>query len=77
LPRLLEAHARGSRILIVEPIARRIAAWWGSWERAFTDAGGAANEWRFDPFVLPERQRQLGRAAGLDPRELTARSLCL
>ena len=27
------------------------------------------------PIDLPERQRQLGRAAGLDPRELTARSL--
>ena len=76
LPRLIDAHERGSRILIVEPIARRIAAWWPRWESAFTAAGGRANEWRFST-PLPERQRQLGRAAGLDPRELTARTLQL
>ncbi len=76
LPRLIDAHARGSRILIVEPIARRIAAWWPRWESAFMAAGGRADEWRFRT-PLPERQRQLGRAAGLDPRELTARTLQL
>jgi hypothetical protein len=76
LPRLLEAHARGARVLVVEPIAKRMAGWWSSWERAFTSAGGDAHEWRFAA-QLPERQRQLGRAAGLDPRELTARSLRL
>ena len=76
LPRLIEAHHQGSRVLIVEPIARRMAGWWTGWERAFAAAGGSANEWRFAT-PLPERQRQLGRAAGLDPRELTARSLLL
>ena len=74
--RLLDAHARGSRILIVEPIARRLTTWWPQWEEAFLAAGGRADEWRF-PAALPDRQRQLGRAAGLDPRELTARSLLL
>ncbi len=76
LPRLIDAHHQGARILIVEPIARRMAGWWTGWERAFAAAGGAAAEWRFAT-PLPERQRQLGRAAGLDPRELTARSLLL
>ncbi len=76
LPRLIEAHARGARVLIVEPIARRIAAWWEHWARAFTEAGGSASEWRFKA-PLPTRQRDLGKAAGLDPRELTARSLWL
>ena len=76
LPRLIEAHQQGSRVLVVEPIARRMAGWWTGWERAFATAGGRANEWRFAT-PLPERQRQLGRAAGLDPRELTARSLLL
>jgi hypothetical protein len=76
LPRLIAAHARGSRILIVEPIARRMAGWWTRWEGAFTAVGGRADEWRFRT-PLPERQRQLGRAAGLDPRELTARTLQL
>ncbi len=76
LPRLLDAHQRGARILVVEPIARRIAGWWPEWARAFAAAGGSSREWRFG-VPLPERQRQLGRAAGLDPRELTARSLWL
>jgi hypothetical protein len=76
LPRLLDAHAKGSRILIVEPIARRMATWWDSWAKAVTTAGGTAAEWRFTT-PLPGRQHDLGRAAGLDPRELTARSLWL
>ena len=42
LPRLLEAHQQGTRILIVEPIARRLATWWTGWERAFTAAGGTS-----------------------------------
>ncbi len=37
-------------------------------------AGGRADEWRF-PADLPPATRHLARAAGLDPRELTARSL--
>jgi hypothetical protein len=76
LPRLLDAHQHGARILIIEPIARRMAGWWTGWEKAFAAAGGQSREWRF-AIPLPERQRQLGRAAGLDPRELTARSLWL
>jgi hypothetical protein len=76
LPRLLAAHDRGSRVLIVEPIARRMATWWDAWAMAFTSAGGAPAEWRFT-IALPPRQRDLGKAAGLDPRQLTARSLWL
>ena len=73
---LLDAHRHGDRILIVEPIARRALSWWAEWEEAFLAAGGRADEWRF-PADLPETTRQLARAAGLDPRELTARSLLL
>ncbi|HKQ60062.1 MAG TPA: hypothetical protein VJS92_02180, partial [Candidatus Polarisedimenticolaceae bacterium] len=39
-------------------------------------AGGRADEWRL-PAELPEPLRKLDRAAGLDHRELTARSLWL
>ena len=74
LQTLVEAQARGSRILIVEPIARRLTPWWGDWERAVTQAGGRADEWRF-PAALPARQKSLAKAAGLDPREMTARTL--
>ncbi|HXG70236.1 MAG TPA: hypothetical protein VNJ04_06425 [Gemmatimonadaceae bacterium] len=76
LPRLLDAHGRGSRILIIEPIARRLNRWWDGWKDAFAAAGGRENEWRVR-LVLPQRQRSLARAAGLDPQELTARSLYL
>jgi hypothetical protein len=76
LPALLASARAGSSLLIVEPIARRMSGWWSSWKAAITHAGGRADEWRF-PSNLPERQRGLARAAGLDPRELTARTLWL
>lgn len=72
--RLLEAKESGSHVLVIEPIATRALTWWSDWEQRFLNAGGRADEWRFRT-ELPERQRLLGRAAGLDPRELTARSL--
>ena len=74
LQTFVDAQALGARILIVEPIARRLTPWWGHWERAVTQAGGRADEWRF-PADLPARQKSLAKAAGLDPRELTARTL--
>ena len=74
LAELLRAKARGANVLIIEPIARGVAPWWDEWRSAFERAGGRADEWRF-PSSLPARQRELARAAGLDPRELTARSL--
>jgi hypothetical protein len=76
LPRLLDAGARGATVLIVEPIARRLAPWWATWEAAFTAAGGRSDEWRF-PSTLPPRQRQLAKSAGLNPQEMTARTLFL
>jgi SAM-dependent methyltransferase len=76
LPRLLEAHEQGARILIIEPIARRLSRWWAPWQHTFMEAGGRADEWRF-PADLPARQCALAKAAGLDPRELTAKSLFL
>jgi hypothetical protein len=76
LRRLLAAHGRGSRVLIVEPIARRPVPFWPAWTDAFAKAGGRADTWRF-PAVFPERMKLLDKAAGLDHRELTARSLWL
>jgi hypothetical protein len=76
LPRLIAAHAQGGRVLVIEPIARRHAPWWNTWQKSFVAAGGRPDEWRFR-VELPDRQRSLARAAGLDPRELTARSLYL
>jgi hypothetical protein len=76
LPRLIERGRRGDVILIVEPLARAVAPWWHRWREAFEGAGGRANEWRVRA-ELPEIVRKLDRAAGLDHRELTARSLVI
>jgi hypothetical protein len=76
LPNLLEAGRRGARILVLEPIARRPVPWWAEWQASFERAGGRSDEWRF-PSALPVRQAQLARAAGLNPKALTARSLFL
>jgi SAM-dependent methyltransferase len=76
LARLLEAAGAGAAVLIVEPIARRSAPWWDEWARAFAAAGGRADEWRFRP-TLPDLVTRFDRAAGLDHRELTCRSLWL
>ena len=74
LARLQDAHEHGASILVVEPIARRASRWWDGWSQAADALGGRADEWRFR-VVLPPRQRTLAKGAGLDPQELTARSL--
>jgi SAM-dependent methyltransferase len=77
LPRLLERalhSSQGDRVLVVEPLARSATRWWRGWEQAFTAAGGRADEWRFR-VDLPSIVAKLDRAAGLNHRELTGRSL--
>jgi SAM-dependent methyltransferase len=76
LSRLLDARAAGAMVLVVEPLSRRINPWWAAWADAIGAAGGRENEWRFAA-TLPELARRLGRAAGLDTRELTGRTLAL
>jgi SAM-dependent methyltransferase len=76
LERLLHRAAHGDRILIVEPLARSAVPWWSRWREKFLGAGGRADEWRFR-VALPPIVAKLDRAAGLDHRELTGRSLWL
>jgi len=76
LRRLLGASDRGARVLVIEPIARRPVPWWGSWSDEFVARGGRDDTWRFDA-ELPETLRLMDRAAGLDHRTLTGRSLFL
>jgi len=68
--------ASGLPVLIVEPIARRVSSWWEDWATEWKAIGGRADEWRFH-VELPERLALMDRAAGLDHRELTGRSLWL
>jgi SAM-dependent methyltransferase len=72
--RLLDASRRGSRMLILEPIARGLTPWWDATAERVSAAGGRADEWRF-PADLPPMLRMLDKAAGLDHRELTLKSL--
>jgi hypothetical protein len=75
--RVLEALlSAGTRALVVEPIAGGVAPWWDEWSTRVTAAGGRADEWRFRP-ALPELVARFDRAARLDHRELTARTLWL
>jgi SAM-dependent methyltransferase len=76
LGRLVDAARPGSNVLVVEPVSRRVNPWWPEWVGAFRAAGGREDEWRFRPH-LPDRLALLGKAAGLDSRELTGRSLLL
>jgi SAM-dependent methyltransferase len=74
LPKLLARAARGDRVLVVEPIAGFVAPWWTKWQEAFRAAGGRADEWRVRA-QLPPIVMKLDRAAGMNHRELTGRSL--
>ena len=76
LTRLVDRASRGDRVLVVEPLAGFVAPWWNRWRDAFTDAGGRADEWRVRA-ELPPIVAKLDRAAGLNHREITGRSLWL
>jgi SAM-dependent methyltransferase len=70
LARLVERAGQGDRVLIVEP------RWWYRWRATFEAAGGRADEWRLRA-ELPPIVAKLDRAAGLNHREITGRSLWL
>jgi hypothetical protein len=76
LASLRRGAAAGNALLIVEPLATRIAPWWEEWAVQWAALGGRADEWHLDS-PLPERVAELGRSAGLDPRQLGARTLWL
>jgi SAM-dependent methyltransferase len=63
-------------VLVIEPIAKKLSPWWDDWAGAFVAAGGRSDEWRFR-VQLPEPLALMDKAAGLDHRELTGRSLWL
>lgn len=71
---LIEAAGRGIRVLVLEPVARAVAPWWDSMAARVRTVGGRSDEWRF-AVDLPPLLRRLDRAAGLDHREMTVRSM--
>jgi hypothetical protein len=76
LQELLAQAALGVTVLVVEPIATRVAPWVARWAPAFERAGGRHDEWRVQ-VVPPDIVRRLERAAGFGRDEVTARSLYL
>jgi hypothetical protein len=76
LEELVGRGTRGDRVLVIEPVAGFVARWWGTWRDRFLAAGGRADQWRVR-VELPPIVAKLDRAAGLNHRELTGRSLWL
>jgi hypothetical protein len=76
LAQLRRAAAAGAPVLVVEPLSRRVSPWWPAWREALAAAGGREDEWRRRP-ALPPALALLGKAAGLDSRELVGRSLAV
>jgi SAM-dependent methyltransferase len=74
LNELLERGARGDSVLVVEPVAGFVARWWNRWRDGFARVGGRADEWRVRA-ALPPIVAKLDRAAGMNHREITGRSL--
>ncbi|MBI3449038.1 MAG: hypothetical protein HY049_09005 [Acidobacteria bacterium] len=61
-------------LVIVEPVARRVAPWWSLWERALGDESLSLHSLEFRKRVeLPAWLAEMDRAAGVDHTELTAR----
>jgi hypothetical protein len=73
---LLAAAREGVRVLVLEPIARAVTPWWNDTAARFAAAGGRADEWQFAT-GLPAPVALLGKAAGLNAREMKVRSLYL
>ena len=63
-------------MLIIEPLAGFVAPWWSRWRDVVIQAGGREDAWRFR-VELPAIVAKLDRAAGLDHREVSGRSLWL
>jgi SAM-dependent methyltransferase len=71
---LVGAASSGSRVLIVEPISRAVAPWWDDLAKRASGIGGRSDEWRI-PLDLPPLLALFDKAAGLNHREVKARSL--
>jgi methyltransferase family protein len=72
--RLIETAAHGGHVLVIEPIARAVAPWWDDLATRMSGVGARSDEWRL-PIDLPPLLEKFDRAAGLNHRELTFRSL--
>ena len=72
----IKVSRSGAPVLVIEPVARRIATWWDEWATEWRALGGREDHWHFR-VTLPEQLALMDKAAGLDHRELKGRSLWL
>lgn len=73
---LCERSQRGGRVLILEPLARGVVPWWSETAERMRAVGGRADEWKLTVDVPPV-VALLGKAAGLNFRELRFQSIVL
>jgi hypothetical protein len=73
---LCDRAQRGGRVLILEPLARGVVPWWSQTAERMRGFGGRADEWKLTVDVPPV-VRVLGKAAGLNFRELRFQSILL
>ena len=73
---LVAAVRGGSRLLVVEPLAGQAAPWWPDWVETFTPLGARADTWHLT-ISPPDLTIRLGRAAGLTPTSVKARTLAV
>lgn len=66
--------AQGRRIIVVEPIGRRLVPWWDDFAARAEGTGGQSREWRVEE-PLPPLLAALDRDAGFERDGLTARSV--
>jgi SAM-dependent methyltransferase len=71
---LMDAAGAGARLLILEPISRAVTPWWDEVAARARPIRGRTDEWRI-PLDLPPLLALFDKAAGLNHREVKARSL--
>jgi hypothetical protein len=70
---MLDGAAAGARVLVVEPISRRVTPWWDDTVRRVVAAGGRADEWKLE-VDQPPLVARFDHAAGLNHRVIACRS---
>jgi len=72
--RLLHWAGKGARLLVIEPVSKRVAPWWDPWVAKFPKATCAVMEKRLR-LPLPPKVALLARSAGLSADETVVRVL--
>lgn len=72
--KLLPWVAKGSRLLVIEPVSKRVAPWWDAWAARFPKGQCSVMEKRLR-LRLPPKIALLARSAGLSTDETVLRLL--